>query len=253
MTAFLSLPPQFAATAAEINGPTGAQGLGIRLGVHPGDHQHLAAGRVLRHGGDEASVLAEVGAGRFGLGGRIHKLALGKVGHSFYRQIDGRVPSGAANRAGARLTTPAVGNAARTTIRWRKLVTDVVHRRSTRKSCRCAALRSRGPLRVNDSLSIIIPVRDAEATLAEQVHHLLDLLPDLTSSFEIVVVDDGSTDHTPELARDLARQYPQLRLIRHQEMRGRAVAVKTGLASAQGQTVLVKEDFATVSPTDLRR
>ncbi|HMC11423.1 MAG TPA: glycosyltransferase family 2 protein [Pirellulaceae bacterium] len=106
---------------------------------------------------------------------------------------------------------------------------------------------------MNDSLSIIIPVRDAEATLAEQVHHLLDLLPDLTSSFEIVVVDDGSTDHTPELARDLARQYPQLRLIRHQEMRGRAVAVKTGLASAQGQTVLVKEDFATVSPTDLRR
>jgi hypothetical protein len=36
-------------------------------------------------------------------------------------------------------------------------------------------------------------------------------------------------------------------------MRGRDVAVKTGLASAQGQTVLVQEDFAAVSPTDLRR
>jgi len=106
---------------------------------------------------------------------------------------------------------------------------------------------------VNDSLSIIVPVRDAEATLSEQVHHLLDLLPDLTSRFEIVVVDDGSTDHTLEIARDLTRKYPQLRLLHHPESRGRAAAIKTGLARAQGQTVLVQEDTAALSPTDLRR
>jgi glycosyltransferase involved in cell wall biosynthesis len=120
-------------------------------------------------------------------------------------------------------------------------------------SRRCAAYRQQGPLRVNDSLSIIIPVRDAEATLTEQVHHLLDLLPDLTSRFEIVVVDDGSSDHTADVARDLARQYPQLRLICHAEMCGRDAAVRTGLVNSQGETVLVQEDFAFVSPTNLRR
>jgi glycosyltransferase involved in cell wall biosynthesis len=120
-------------------------------------------------------------------------------------------------------------------------------------SCHCAAYRQQGPLRVNDSLSIIIPVRDAEAVLTEQIHQLLDLLPDLTGRFEIIVVDDGSRDHTADVARDLARQYPQLRLICHSEMRGRDMAVKTGLASARGQTVLVKEDFAAISSTDLRR
>jgi len=106
---------------------------------------------------------------------------------------------------------------------------------------------------VNDSLSIIVPVRNAEAHLHRQVHQLLELLPDLTSNFEIVLIDDGSTDHTPDAARDLAREYPQLRLICHSEPRGRDTAVKAGLSAAQGQTVLVQEDFADVSPTDLRR
>jgi polyisoprenyl-phosphate glycosyltransferase len=106
---------------------------------------------------------------------------------------------------------------------------------------------------VNDSLSIIVPVRNAEAHLHRQVHQLLELLPDLTADFEIVIVDDGSTDHTPETARELAREYPQLRLICHSEPRGREIAVKTGLSSAQGQIVLVQEDSADVSPTHLRR
>lgn len=106
---------------------------------------------------------------------------------------------------------------------------------------------------MNDSLSIIVPVRNAEALLHRQVHQLLELLPELTSDFEIVIVDDGSTDHTADTALELAREYPQLRLVCHSEPRGREIAVKTGLSSAQGQTVLVQEDFADVSPTDLRR
>jgi polyisoprenyl-phosphate glycosyltransferase len=106
---------------------------------------------------------------------------------------------------------------------------------------------------VHDSLSIIVPVRNAEATLTQQVEHLLEVLPDLTSRFEIVVVDDGSEDHTVELARDLACEYPQLRLIRHNQQRGMPTAIKTGLQWAQGQTVLVQENPETPSPTDLRR
>ncbi len=106
---------------------------------------------------------------------------------------------------------------------------------------------------MNDSLSVIVPVRNAEAHLRRQAHQLLELLPDLTDDFEVVIVDDGSTDHTADAARELAREYPQLRLIGHSEPRGREVAIKTGLSVAQGQTVLVQEDFADVSPTDLRR
>lgn len=106
---------------------------------------------------------------------------------------------------------------------------------------------------MNDSLSIIVPVRDAEAALAADLGRLLDVLPDLTPRFEIVVVDDGSTDHTVELVRDLAIEFPQLRLIRHPQPQGRDAAVKTGLQWAQGKTVFVQEDPLTPSAADLRR
>ncbi len=106
---------------------------------------------------------------------------------------------------------------------------------------------------MNDSLSIIVPVRNAEAALTAQIGKLLDLLPDLTSRFEIVVVDDGSTDQTIDLVRDLAAQFPQVRLIRHRESRGIEAAVRTGLQWAEGQTVFVQEDAASLSATDLRR
>jgi glycosyltransferase involved in cell wall biosynthesis len=106
---------------------------------------------------------------------------------------------------------------------------------------------------VNDSLSIVVPVCNAEATLTGQIARLLDVLPDLTGRFEIVVVDDASTDHTVELARELAARYPQLRLIRHREQRGIEAAVRTGLQWVTGRTVFVQEDSASLSTSDLRR
>jgi glycosyltransferase involved in cell wall biosynthesis len=106
---------------------------------------------------------------------------------------------------------------------------------------------------LHDTLSIIVPVRDAEATLTADLGRLLELLPDLTHRFEIVVVDDGSTDHTVELVRDLAAEFPQLRLIRHPQPQGRDAAVKTGLQWAAGKTVFVQEDAVVPSAADLRR
>jgi glycosyltransferase involved in cell wall biosynthesis len=106
---------------------------------------------------------------------------------------------------------------------------------------------------VNDSLSIILPVRDAERTLSEQVHELLEVLPDLTSRFEVLVIDDASRDQTPEIAAELARTYPQLRLIRHSQPLGLDLAVQTGIGRALGQTILVHDTAGRASPTDLKR
>jgi hypothetical protein len=106
---------------------------------------------------------------------------------------------------------------------------------------------------VNDSLSLVVPVRDAEGTLVDQIHHLLDLLPDLTSRFEILVVDDGSSDHTVDLARDLARQYPQVKLLRHAVPLGTDASIRTALKAAGGETVLVLEEAGPVRAADLRQ
>jgi glycosyltransferase involved in cell wall biosynthesis len=106
---------------------------------------------------------------------------------------------------------------------------------------------------VEDSLSIVVPVRDAQAVIWNRLHYLLDLAPDLTCRFEIIVVDDASSDHTAEIVSDLARRYPQVKLITSKTQQGLIVATKAGLAAATGSTVFVQEDMAAVSAAHLRR
>ncbi len=106
---------------------------------------------------------------------------------------------------------------------------------------------------MSQSLSVVLTVHNAEKTLVPQIHHLLEVLPDLTVDFEILVIDDGSTDQTEEIAWDLARKYPQLRVARHPWRLGIDRALKTGLESSTGDIVFVHEGVAALSPSDLRR
>ena len=106
---------------------------------------------------------------------------------------------------------------------------------------------------MNPSLSVILPVYNVQATLARQIGHLLDVLPELSCRFEILVVDDGSTDHTGEIAHDLRQRYPQLKIARHAWQRGMAAAVQTGLARSSGDIIFVQEEGTEFSAGDIRR
>lgn len=103
------------------------------------------------------------------------------------------------------------------------------------------------------SLSVILPVYNAEDVIAQRIAQLLEVLPDLTTRFEIWVVDDGSTDHTEEIVYDLRATYPQLRLARHPWQRGMTTAVQTGMARSMGDIIFVQEEDAPISATDMRR
>ncbi len=92
------------------------------------------------------------------------------------------------------------------------------------------------------SLSVLLPVRNVESTLAQTVQELLDVLPELTRHFELVIVDDGSQDATIEVADELAMRYPQIRVVRHGEPRGRAAAIETALQRSCGEVVFLRDD-----------
>lgn len=96
-------------------------------------------------------------------------------------------------------------------------------------------------------------MHNAEATLAQQVNHLLDILPDITSKFEVLIVDDGSTDHTEESAHALAREYPQLKVVRHPRRQGIPAVVQTGMEKATGDVVFVQDEATPVSHSNLKR
>jgi glycosyltransferase involved in cell wall biosynthesis len=91
------------------------------------------------------------------------------------------------------------------------------------------------------SLTVLLPVRDVQSTLADTVAEVLDTASDLTDRFELVIIDDGSTDATSEVAHELARHYPQVRSIRHSKPLGNDAALRTGLAESRGETVLVRD------------
>lgn len=104
-----------------------------------------------------------------------------------------------------------------------------------------------------DSLTIILPVHNSAAKLQRHVRELLDVLPELTPAFEVLIVDDASTDQTEEVAHELAREFPQIRVLRCTQRSGLAGAISTGLAKTSGQIVFVQEQVGSVRSADLSR
>jgi Glycosyl transferase family 2 len=88
-------------------------------------------------------------------------------------------------------------------------------------------------------LSVLLPVHNAQAKIAGMVHRLLEVLPEITPRFEVMIVDDGSTDATRELGHDLARAYPPVTLVGHAKPIGWAPAVARQATHAAGDFLMI--------------
>jgi glycosyltransferase involved in cell wall biosynthesis len=82
-------------------------------------------------------------------------------------------------------------------------------------------------------ISVFFPTYNEEANLEPLVRHTVDTLQKLARRWEVIIVDDGSRDQTPEIAARLAQELPNVRHVRHAQNRGYGGAVKTGLTSAK--------------------
>ena len=105
---------------------------------------------------------------------------------------------------------------------------------------------------VSKSLSIILPVCNAESKLVEKVQRLLEVAADLTGKLELMIVDDGSTDSTEEVAMELSQQYPQVSTIRFSQSCGKINAVKAGIERTRGDVLLIQNLDAPVSAEAVR-
>ena len=90
---------------------------------------------------------------------------------------------------------------------------------------------------MNQSISVFFPAYNDEASIASLVNDALAVLPSLTDDFEVIVVDDGSTDNTAAVLDELARADGRVRVVRHESNRGYGGALRTGFASATKELV----------------
>jgi glycosyltransferase involved in cell wall biosynthesis len=104
-----------------------------------------------------------------------------------------------------------------------------------------------------DTLSVVLPVHNNAAELSERVADLLEVLSDLTAQFEVLILDNGSTDSTEEVACDLTRHFPQLRLLRQSERQDHEKTLEVCLENTTGDLVVLLDEKANVLPSRLRK
>ena len=83
------------------------------------------------------------------------------------------------------------------------------------------------------ALSWFFPAHNEEDNLEPLVAEARDALPDIADTWEIVIVDDGSRDRTPELADRLAAEDPRVRAVHHPTNLGYGAALRSGFAAAR--------------------
>lgn len=103
-------------------------------------------------------------------------------------------------------------------------------------------------------LSVVLVVRDGESRIVARVEKVIVGLAKLRlDAVEVVVVDDGSRDATPEVLDELQQECPQVRVVRHSRPRGLEAAGQTGLERATGELVFIQESDASIRVEDLQR
>src|SRR6476660_2309913 len=100
-------------------------------------------------------------------------------------------------------------------------------------------------------LSVFFPAYNDSGTIASLVITALRAARKLTPDHEVIVVNDGSADNTAEILDELARTYPQVRVVHHEKNRGYGGALRSGFASATRELVFYTDGDAQYDPSEM--
>lgn len=102
-------------------------------------------------------------------------------------------------------------------------------------------------------LSILMPAYNETQGLKGTVHETVETLEQCGLEYEVLIVDDGSTDETYEIAQSLAAQNPNVKAFGYQENKGRGHALRYGFQFAQGDLVLLLDADSDFPPSQIPR
>ncbi|HEX2475854.1 MAG TPA: glycosyltransferase [Lacipirellulaceae bacterium] len=105
---------------------------------------------------------------------------------------------------------------------------------------------------MNKSLTIVLPVHNGESKLRSCVREILEVASDMTSAFGILIVDDGSTDATYEVAEELSARYPQVTVRRHRYHRGLGPTIEYVQRHIRSDAVMIHDGVTPIDANQMR-
>jgi len=100
-------------------------------------------------------------------------------------------------------------------------------------------------------LSVFFPAYNDSGTIASLVITALQTARRLTEDCEVIIVNDGSADATAEIADELARTYPEVRVVHHETNRGYGGALRSGFEAATREWVFYTDGDAQYDPAEM--
>jgi glycosyltransferase involved in cell wall biosynthesis len=100
-------------------------------------------------------------------------------------------------------------------------------------------------------LSVFFPAYNDSGTIASMVIRAVQAASELTPDYEIIVVNDGSSDATAQIVDELARTYPCVRVVHHTKNRGYGGALQTGFRAATKELIFYTDGDAQYDPAEM--
>jgi glycosyltransferase involved in cell wall biosynthesis len=113
----------------------------------------------------------------------------------------------------------------------------------------------RGPLEASASpeISVVVPVYNEAPNLKDLVDQLFQVMRAMGRSFEVILIDDGSSDDGPHLLRGIKADFPELRVIFLRRNFGQSAAMTAGFDHARGDMVVTMDGDLQNDPTSIPR
>lgn len=93
----------------------------------------------------------------------------------------------------------------------------------------------------NQGLSIILPVYNEEKNIKDVIVEIITNVKNCTNNFEIILINDGSSDKSADIIKNLMIEYPSLRLINNERNEGYGASIRKGISHAEKELLLIMD------------
>jgi glycosyltransferase involved in cell wall biosynthesis len=100
-------------------------------------------------------------------------------------------------------------------------------------------------------ISFVIPAKNEAESLPILYEEITVQLKKLSCSYEILLIDDGSTDATYDIAQKLSQKDPQVKVFRHRGNFGKSIALQTGFNNSKGEIIITMDADLQDNPKEI--